>query len=140
MPGDMKPDRVLTINDYYDGPRLGVAELNGVPHIYEAAFDHSADEYSDTYYLSPIDAELLALVLEDWSIWLRWDAAFKRNEVSVESHPTLPQERARHEQLKQAIGNRLISNSQNRVYRKATFSRAAAEGDWDGTIVEWKTL
>ena len=28
---DMKPDRVITVNNYYDGPRLGVAELNGVP-------------------------------------------------------------------------------------------------------------
>ena len=74
----MNPDRVLTVNEYYDGPRLGVAELNGVPYIYEAEFDHSTDEYGDTYFLSPIDPELLALVLEDWAIWCRWDAAHKR--------------------------------------------------------------
>ena len=135
----MKPDRVLTINDYYDGPRLGVAELNGVPHIYEAEFDHSTDEYGDTYFLSPIDAALLALVLEDWSIWLRWNAAYKRSEVTVESHPALPQERARHEQLQQAIGARLRSNPKNRVYRKAMFGHVAPEGDWDGTTVEWNT-
>src|SRR5215470_18908524 len=78
----MKPDRVLTINEYYDGPRLGIAELNGVPHIYEAEFDHRTEEYGDTYFLSPIDAELLALVLEDWAIWRRWNAAFKRGEVT----------------------------------------------------------
>ena len=61
-------DRVLTINDYYDGPRLGIAEVKGVPHIYEAEFDQSTDEYGDTYLLSPVDEELLALVLEDWAI------------------------------------------------------------------------
>jgi hypothetical protein len=71
----MNPDRVLTVDEYYDGPRLGVAELNGVPYIYEAEFDHSTDECGDTYFLSPIDPELLALVLEDWAIWCRWDAA-----------------------------------------------------------------
>lgn len=58
--------RVLTINDSYDGPRLGLAELRGVPHIYEAEFDHSSDYYGDTYFLSPIEPDLLALILEDW--------------------------------------------------------------------------
>ena len=82
----MNPDRVLTVNEYYDGPRLGVAELNGVPYIYEAEFDHSTDEYGDTYFLSPIDPELLALVLEDWAIWCRWDAAHKRGEATLASH------------------------------------------------------
>jgi hypothetical protein len=33
---ELNPDRVLTVNEYYDVPRLGVAELNGVPHVYEA--------------------------------------------------------------------------------------------------------
>ena len=81
----MNPDRVLTVNEYYDGPRLGVAELNGVPYIYEAEFDHSTDEYGDTYFLSPIDPELLALVLEDWAIRCRWDAAHKRGEATLAS-------------------------------------------------------
>jgi hypothetical protein len=62
---------VYTVNDYYDGPRLGIADVDGVPHIYEAEFDHSSDEYGDTYFVSPVDESLLALVLEDWEIWLR---------------------------------------------------------------------
>ena len=65
-------DRVYTVNDYYDGPRLGIADVDGVPHIYEAEFDYSSDEYGDTYFVSPVDEGLLALVLEDWEIWLRW--------------------------------------------------------------------
>ena len=51
-------DRVHTVNDYYDGPRLGIADVDGVPHIYEAEFDHSSDEYGDTYYVSPVDETL----------------------------------------------------------------------------------
>src|SRR5687768_10856451 len=106
----MSWDRVLTINDYYDGPRLGVAEVNGVAHIYEAEFDHSAEEYGNTYFLAPIGEELLALVLEDWGIWLRWHAAHALNEVTLETHPALPTERRRHEVLKLAIGDRLHSD------------------------------
>ena len=56
----MKLDRVLTVSKYHDAPRLGVAELNGVPHIYESEFDERTEEYRDTYFLSPIDAELLS--------------------------------------------------------------------------------
>jgi hypothetical protein len=41
-------DSVLTENEYYDGPRLGVAIFKGVPHIFEAEFDHSGDDYGDT--------------------------------------------------------------------------------------------
>lgn len=42
-------DRVHTINEYYDGPRLGLADVDGVPHIHEAEFDHSSEEYGDTF-------------------------------------------------------------------------------------------
>ena len=120
----MSQDRVLTINDYYDGPRLGVAELDGVSHIYEAEFDHSSDDYGDMYFLSPIDPALLTLVLEDWAIWLRWQAAHKRNEIAVDTHPALPGERARHEELEAAIGDRLKTDPGSRCYFKARFSYA----------------
>lgn len=121
----MSTDRVLTVNDYYDGPRLGIAEFNGAPHIYEAEFDHSADEYGDTYFLSPIEPKLLALVLEDWEIWLRWQAAHKRGEVGLDSHPALPADRERHEVLKALIGDQLKTDPANRVYCKASFSTSA---------------
>jgi hypothetical protein len=45
----MKLDRVLTVAKYRDAPRLGIAELNGVPHIYESEFDERTEEYRDTY-------------------------------------------------------------------------------------------
>jgi hypothetical protein len=137
--GVMNRDRILTVNDYYDGPRLGIAEVNGVPHIYEAEFDHNSDEYGDTYFVSLIDPELLALVLEDWEIWLRWEAAYKQGDVTLESHPSLPAERVRHETLKSAIGNRLKSNPECRSYFKAKFSYSEPGAAWQGTYVEWQS-
>lgn len=136
----MNLDRVLTINDYYDGPRLGIAEVNGVPHIYEAEFDHSSDDYGDTYFVSPVDPELVSLVLEDYAIFSRWAAAFKRKEVTVESHPALPLERPRHEELVAAIGDRLRTDPENRRDLKATFDKVEPVGDWDGMTVVWMPL
>jgi hypothetical protein len=129
-------DRVHTVNDYYDGPRRGVADVDGVPHIYEAEFDHSSDEYGDTYFVSPIDKGLMALILEDWQIWLRWDSAFKRGEVSVESHPASPEDRERHEALKIAIGDRLQVDRAQAKYVRARFATSPHDG---GTRVEWRT-
>jgi len=127
-------DRVYTVNDYYDGPRLGIADVDGVPHIYESEFDHSSDEYGDAYFVSAIDEGLFALVLEDWEIWLRWDSAFKRGEVSVRSHPALPEDRERHETLRIAIGDRLrVDRAQSR-YMKARFGASNGE-----MIVEWSS-
>lgn len=133
----MTRDRVLTVHDYYDGPRLGIAELDGVPHIYEAEFDHSGDEYGDTYFLSPIEPALLELVLEDWSIWRRWEDAFKRREVPAEPHGALPADLARHDALRGAIGDQLKSDPENRLCYRATFTYA---GGVDGleTLVVWR--
>jgi hypothetical protein len=131
----MSTDRILTVNEYYDGPRLGIAELDGVAHVYEAEFDHSTDEYGDTYFLSPVEPELLALVLEDWEIWLRWQAAHERGDADLQSHPALPAERARHEELRRRIGSRLKTDPARRVYRKAEFT-ATASGLF---MVHWKT-
>jgi hypothetical protein len=135
----MSTDRVLTINDYYDGPRLGNAELDGVPHIYEAEFDHSTDEYGDTYFLSPIDERLFALVLEAWAIWCRWHLAYSRNEVTLESHPALSEDRQRHEELQRLIGDGLKTNPSSRKRYRATFSTPVeSRGTWNGALVTWR--
>jgi hypothetical protein len=132
-------DRVLTVNDYYDGPRLGVAELNGVPHIYEREFDADADEYENTYFLSPIASDLLALVLEDWEIWLRWEAEFKAGRVEQDTHPALPTDRLRHDHLASLIGEQLTTDPKRRQRYKAKFawSGSGAISSWYGVRVSW---
>ncbi|WP_422987541.1 hypothetical protein [Undibacterium sp. Ji50W] len=125
-------DRILTVNDYYDGPRLGVAELNGVPHIYQAEHDHRTEAHGEHFFLSPIRPDLLALVLEDWQIWLRWNAAYQRGEVSLETHPALPAERDRHEIIESLIGDQLKTDPINHAYYRAHFSYLSGE-----IYVEW---
>jgi hypothetical protein len=114
-------ERVYTVNDYYDGPRRGIADFCGKPHIYESEFSDIEDEYTNSFVLVQIESELLDLVLEDWAIWLRWQAAYQHREVSLDTHPALPHERQRHEELKQRIGGRL------RVEPSEAVARATAE-------------
>jgi len=98
---------VHTVTDYYDGPRAGIADVDGVAHFYQSEWDSERDDYSDTFLLAPIDAETLALALEDWAIWLRWEDAFHRGLADRDSHPALPSDRERHEELKGLLASRL---------------------------------
>lgn len=134
------PDRLLTVQDYYDAPCLGITELNGVPHIYEREFDPNADEYSDTYFLPPLGDDLLELVLEDWAIWLRWEAQFKAGRVDQDTHPALPADRSRHNELLTLIGNRLKTDPGTRQRYKPQFawSGPGAISTWYGLHVSWQ--
>lgn len=100
-------ERVHTVTNFYDGPQGGIADFQGQPHAYASIFDNSTG-YGPTFLLMPIDEELFRLAIEDWGIWLRWEAAFHGGQTPMETHPALPAERARHEELKRLIGDRLV--------------------------------
>jgi hypothetical protein len=82
-----EPERVREIWDFYDGPRRGIAEFNGIPHYFECVFDESADEYSSLFRLFPVSEEFLQYAARNWAIWKSWEARFHRGLVSAESHP-----------------------------------------------------
>ncbi len=128
-------ERVYTVNDFWDCPRLGVANVSGQPHIYKSLFNDLKDDWEDFFVVSPIESEFLALVLEDWGIWIRWSEAFDRGETSKETHPALPQDRSRHDQIKSLIGTRLEPDSANCRKLKAEF-RSVRRG-WSGMEVQW---
>ena len=99
---------VHTMTDWYDGPVRGVADYRGRPHLYEAEWDDVRDEFGPRFRLSPIDDVTRDLALEDWAIWLRWDVAFKAGATDQSTHPALPSERARHEELQAELATRLV--------------------------------
>ena len=132
-------ERVYTINDFWDGPRLGIADVEGIPHIYRSPFDTAADAFAEYFLVAPIDRDLLDLVLEDWRIWIRWEQAYKRGEASKETHPALPKDRERYEEIKRLISNRLFVDADTGQKLKAEF-RTVKVG-WDGIVeVQWSKL
>ncbi len=88
-------DTVHTMTDYYDGPRRGIADVSGRPHVYTSTWaDIDTDEEEDVFELHAIDAETLSLALESWAIWLRWEEAFHDGQTNLHTHPALPEDRA----------------------------------------------
>ena len=124
---------VHTITNWYDGARGGVADLNGKPHYYECQFDDATDDWSAIYFLEPLDRETLVLALEDWQIWLRWNSAFKEHKATIETHPALPADRERHDELSRLLADSLVIGS----------GHIKATGDFkygEPTLVKWTVV
>lgn len=111
---------VLTMTAYYDGPRSGIAEVDGVPHFYESEWA-DRDLEADVFMLSPVPADVLELALEDWQIWRRWEDAFHQGRTTTETHPALPADRARHDELLRLLAGRDRVDASHAVRASATF-------------------
>jgi hypothetical protein len=119
-------ESVFTVVEYHDGPRTGIAHFHGQPHFYECIFDDAKDEYLELFRLTPLDKETFQLAMEDWNIWRRWESAFHSGKTDLSSHPALPNEAARHEELKRILDGLLVTNLGNATTR---IGRIEALGD-----------
>lgn len=98
------------MTDFYDGPRGGVADFRGAPHVYASEFDDHSDGYRADFLLGPISEDALALALEDWAIWLRWENAFYAGQTTLDTHPALSEDRARSAELARTLKQVLVMN------------------------------
>lgn len=98
-------ERVYTVFEYWDGPRAGFADFDGVPHAYQSIFRQDLDDWDPDgrFELSPVSAEVLQLALEDREIWRRWEQAYQAELTTLSTHPALPEDRARHQQIRPAV-------------------------------------
>jgi hypothetical protein len=125
---EVRKEAVYTVTDYYDGPRRGVADFHGMPHAYESLFDDSEDEGDGTFLLRPLDPPTLALVVEDWELFLRWRRAFDEGRTTLDTHPALPADRPRHDEIKPILDERLRIVPATTLRAKGHF--AVVEGEW----------
>jgi len=109
-PEGLKPgyEYVHTVTDYYDGPRKGIANYQGRPHLYECVFDEIKGNYSELFSLAPVDSETFQLAMEDWTIWQRWEPAYHSGKTELDTHPALPHESARHAELQGILEKVLV--------------------------------
>jgi hypothetical protein len=114
-------EHVHAVWAYYDGPRSGVADYTGQPHHYHCEWDNAADDYSRSFALTPLDAETLSLTDERESIWREWEKLFHRGKVAQSTHPALPGQHPRYQDLTTEINARLAAISAPRKYAQAVF-------------------
>jgi hypothetical protein len=134
-------ERVFTMTDYYDGPRKGIANFRGTPHLYESKWSDIEDDFEDSFLLTPVNEDVFDAALEHWAIWLRWEEAFHRGIALQESHPALPADRPRHDELEKLLGGQLVTNPACAIEAYGEF-RPAAESSkhfgWRELEVRWR--
>jgi hypothetical protein len=133
----METERVYAVWDYYDGIRSGIADYLGKPHYFEQDWDTCGwDEYPLTFLLKPITQVILADALEQWEIFCRWEEEFHRGEVSPDSHPHLPGQDARYQELEERL-QAAIKEIVPSIRAKGKFSPATA---FAKTQVAWECI
>lgn len=128
---------VHTLPDWYDGPRRGIADCNGTPHLFESEWTDIQGVDEDTFLLVPVPPDVFQLALEDWAIWLRWETAFHNGLTTKETHPALPEDRPRHEELSQLLEGRLVVDPSHAKRKRAEF-RFRSDSNWSG--YGWRPL
>ena len=139
MDAVLEPDyeRVHTMTDYYDGPRKGIADFGGRPHLYESEWDDDADDWASTFKLSPVEPRVLALALEAWGIWRRWETAFHQGRTSRETHPVLPEDKSRSEELHEIL-ERELKIEEHGFVRARGYFKPLEDPSWNG--FGWRPL
>lgn len=79
-------DTVFTIDDWGDGPLLGIATYKSQMCIYEQIFSAEKDMYINQYYLTPISNKEAAKISNNWQEWLQWMAFDKSLERAMQWH------------------------------------------------------
>lgn len=121
------PERVYVENEWYDGPRAGVADVNGRPHRFVSQFDEEDDEYLGTFLVWPIEAEELLLEQEQWRIFVRRNDAYEAGRVRAESHPGHPGTSKRWDEIASLLQVRRTSIPSTAVRARAQMTTIEGE-------------
>jgi hypothetical protein len=120
---DLSPgyETVFTVTDYSGWPRKGIANHQGTPHFYEYVSSEAKNPDSKLFRLTPLNAEIFQLAMEDWEIWRRWMVAFHEKKADISTSPALPRDSSRHEELKRILDEFLIFDPAKTIMRVGRF-------------------
>ena len=110
-------DKVLTIDDWWDGPVIGLTTYNGMICIYFRIFDIQIDEYCGDYFLTPIDDSEAKMIMEEWN---EWCMACSKNELDL-----FYKKHLNDHSIKKILET---SNERNKDRKKAVFAGSIGQG------------
>jgi hypothetical protein len=124
-------EKVFTVEQFWDCPRRGIANLRDRPHFYQSEWDVRTDDWALTFVLSTATDTVFGWALESWEIWRRWETAFLKGETPFETRPALSHERARKEELTRLLEACLMIDPKAFVRVHGEF-RDRDDPDWSG--------
>jgi hypothetical protein len=127
-------DTVHTVDDWYDGPRGGVADFGGSPHYYRSVYLDSPkwNPDEDRFELTPLPPSAFAAALELQAIWERWRQAHKAGAApdDPEDERVLPADRDRRGGLEQVLAAGRAANASRLVLLHGEFELGCKRVRW----------
>ncbi len=130
MMTDDPSEPVHSVLDYYDGPLSGVADFGGKPHGFDTE-EIDWDSGDRVFRLSPLTEQVFRATTEAWAIWRRWEAAFHEGRTTLETHPALPEDRLRKDELDRFLQTRLVHGDRRVVRARGEFGPCPTS-TWNG--------
>jgi hypothetical protein len=121
------PERVYVENDWYDGPRAGIADINGMPHRFKSLSDEEEDEDLGTYMVWPVDKNVLDLEIEQWRIFVEWNTLYESGKAETDSHPGHGGRNARWDEIEALLKRSRSDVPASAKRARAQFSRIDRE-------------
>ncbi|MFF3675522.1 hypothetical protein ACFYYS_16185 [Streptomyces sp. NPDC002120] len=78
--------RVYAEPDWHDGPRAGLADVDGRPHCFRS-HDYDRTDEADGYVVWPASEAAVELEREQWAIFARWNQRYEAGVAGPESPP-----------------------------------------------------
>ena len=80
-------ENVYVEGEWWDGPRAGIADVDGRPHRFKALFDEDDDGDLKPFLVWPIHEDELQLEIEQWRIFVEWNRRYEARLARTDSHP-----------------------------------------------------
>ncbi|MFF5336076.1 hypothetical protein [Streptomyces sp. NPDC013181] len=117
--------RVYAELEWYDGPRAGLADIDGKPHYFQN-HDYDHRDEADEYQVWPASEAAAELEREQWAIFARWNERREAGEVGPESHPDHGGVDARYDELELLLApHRLAPDDARRLVGELRFVAGA---------------
>ena len=125
-------EKVYIENDWYDGPRKGIADFNGIPHRFISNFDDVQDQ-DDSFCLFPVSAQELALEIEQWNIFVEWNKLYESGKVNTDSHPGQGHINQRWDEIEKILSDKRDQVPDNAMLTYATFKSNGQENRYESS-------
>jgi hypothetical protein len=129
MPSLFGPDllfeRLHYVDRYYDGPRDGLADCNGVPYFFACPFDEEADDYCDYFILGRAPDGSLQLASALMEIRRTWQSQIEGGLITIDTWIKMANEDPAYHRLATAMrADRIAAFQSDLVFRvHAEFQR-----------------
>jgi hypothetical protein len=130
-------DELRIVDSYHDGPRTGIATFLGRPHVFECEFSKEEDAFTNRFWLMPIDDLIFQLAVERYQIFKRWKTAFDSGRTTLDTHPVLPEERGRYNELVSILGSDFRADRALSTLARAEFRRLTLGTGPEDFKVRW---